>query len=102
MAVIHPVLYRYMLPEAKTQFARLAVEVWGIDPKGKSEEDLANAFVEELSAFIKEIGLPTTFAEMGIGEDTDFKAIADSTILTGGCAKKITREELLEVLLECR
>lgn len=102
LAVIHPVLYRHMLPEAKAQFARLAVEVWGIDPKGKSEEDLANAFVEELSAFIKEIGLSTTFAEMGIGEDTDFKAIADSTILTGGCAKKFTKEELLEVLLECR
>ena len=39
---------------------------------------------------------------MNIPGDTDFKAIADSTILTGGCAKKFTREELLEVLLECR
>lgn len=29
-------------------------------------------------------------------------SIADSTILTGGCAKKFSREELLEVLLECR
>ena len=31
-----------------------------------------------------------------------FKAIADSTVLTGGCAKKFTKEELLKVLLECR
>ena len=102
LAVLHPVLYRHMLPEAKKQFARLAVEVWNVDPPGKSEEELANAFVEELAAFIKEIGLPTTFAEMNISEDTDFKAIADTTILTGGCAKKFGREELLEVLLECR
>ena len=102
LAVLHPVLYRHMLPEAKTQFARMAVNVWGIDPEGKSEEDLANAFVDALSAFIKEIGLPTTFEEMGIPEDTDYKAVADSTILTGGCAKKFTKEELLEVLLECR
>ena len=102
LAVLHPVLYRHMLPEAKKQFARLAVEVWNVDPAGKSEEELANAFVEELEAFIKEIGLPTTFAEMNISEDTDFKSIADTTILTGGCAKKFGREELLEVLLECR
>ena len=34
--------------------------------------------------------------------NTDYKAIADSTVLTGGCAKKFTRKELLEVLLECR
>ena len=102
LAVLHPVLYRHMLPEAKTQFARMAVEVWGIDPDGKSEAELAIAFVDALSAFIKEIGLPTTFEEMGIPEDTDYKAIADSTILTAGCAKKFTTEELLEVLLECR
>lgn len=102
LAVLHPVLYRHMMPEANHQFARLAVEVWGIDPTGKTEEELAEAFVEALADFIREIGLPTTFAEMNIPADTDYKAIADSTVLTGGCAKKFTREELLEVLLECR
>jgi len=102
LAVLHPVLYRHMMPEANHQFARLAVEVWGIDPTGKTEEELAEAFVEALADFIREIGLPTTFTEMNITEDTDYRAIADSTVLTGGCAKKFTREELLEVLLECR
>ncbi len=102
LAVIHPVLYRHMMPEANRQFARLATEVWNIDPIGKSEEELAKEFVDALEAFIKEIGLPTTFTEMNISGDTDFKAIAESTILTGGCAKKFTGEELLEVLRECR
>ena len=51
---------------------------------------------------IKKIGLPTSFAEISIPEDTDFKAVADSTFLMPGCAKKFTKEELLEVLLECR
>lgn len=69
---------------------------------GKTEEELAEAFVEALAAFIRKIGLPTTFTEMNIPTDIDYKAIADSTVLTGGCAKKFTREELLEVLLECR
>ncbi len=102
LAVLHPVLYRHMMPEANRQFARLATEVWGIDKAGKTEAELAEAFVETLAEFVKEIGLPSSFKEMNIPEDTDFKAIADSTILTGGCAKKFTREELLEVLLECR
>ena len=102
LAVLHPVLYRHMMPEANHQFARLAVEVWRIDPAGKTEAELAAAFVDALAAFIREIGLPTTFTEMNITEDTDYRAIADSTVLTGGCAKKFTREELLEVLLECR
>lgn len=102
LAVLHPALYRHMMPEANRQFARLAAEVWGIDSEGKSEEDMANAFIDTLAAFIKEIGLPAAFSEMGIPEDTDYKAIAESTVLTGGCAKKFTSEELLEVLEECR
>ena len=102
LAVLHPILYRHMIPEANHQFARLAVEVWGVDPAGKTDAELAEAFVEALAAFIREIGLPTTFTEMSIPADTDYKAIADSTVLTVGCAKKFTRDELLEVLLECR
>ena len=102
LAVLHPVLYRHMMPEANSQFARMATEVWGISADGKSEAELAEAFVDTLEAFIKEIGLPTTFTEMGIPEETDYKAIADSTVLTGGCAKKFTKTELMEVLLECR
>ncbi len=102
LAVIHPVLYRHMLPEAVPQFARLAVGVWGVDPDGKTKTELANAFIDALASFIKEVGLPTTFAEMGIPADTDYKAVAYSTVLTGGCCKKFTRDELLEVLNECR
>lgn len=102
LAVLHPVLYRHMMPEANAQFARLATEVWGISPEGKTEAELAQGFVDALAAFIREIGLPTSFAELRIPEETDFKVIADSTILTEGCAKKFTKEELIEVLLECR
>lgn len=100
LAVLHPVLYRHMAKEAGTQFARLAVEVWGIDPEGKSEEELAESFIDALAAFIKEIGLPSSLTEMGISADTDFKAIAETTVLTGGCAKKFTKEELFEILKE--
>ena len=102
LAVLHPSMYRHMMPEANRQFARMATEVWGIDPSGKTEAELAADFVDALADFIREIGLPTTFAEMDIPADTDYKAIADSTVLTGGCAKKFTKEELLKVLLECR
>lgn len=101
LAVLHPALYQHMLPEAAPQFARLATEVWGIAAEGKTEMELAEAFVKALADFIKEIGLPSTLKEIGIGEGTDFKAIADSTMLMGGCAKKFTPGELLAVLQEC-
>ena len=101
LAVIHPVLYRHIYQENTTQFAKLAVNVWGVDPNGKTESETALAGISSLADFIKEVGLPATFSEMNI-TDTDFKAIADSTIITAGCAKKLSKEELLKILEECK
>ena len=100
LAVLHPALYRHMLPEAEAQFARMAVQVWGIDPEGQTKAALANAFIDALSAFIREIGLPATLGGMGITGDIDLHAIADTTILTGGCCKRFTHDELYEILKE--
>lgn len=58
--------------------------------------------IEALAAFIREIGLPTTFAELGIPEDTDLRAVADSTNITAGCCKKLTHDAIYEILLECK
>lgn len=102
LAVLHPALYRHYLPEATPQFARMATEVWGIDPEGKTELELAEGFIEALASFIKEINLPTTFTEMGITEGIDYRAIAETTLRMAGCVKQFSTDELLEVLEECR
>lgn len=103
LAVLHPALYKRYLPEAAPQFARLAVEVWGVDPEGKSELELAEAFIAALADFIKEIGMPSTLSEMDIAlTDEEAQAIAKTTIRTGGCVKKFSDEELLAVLEECK
>lgn len=102
LAVIHPVLYRHIYKDGLAKFKNFAVNVWGIDPAGKTDEEVAAAGVEALADFIKEMGLPTSFTEMSIDPDTDYKAIADSCNLTAGCCKKLTREELLEIFLECK
>ena len=62
-------LYHHICEANAQRFARFAVNVWGIDPAGKTDVELAHAGVEALAAFIKEIGLPTTFAELGIPAD---------------------------------
>ena len=99
LAVIHPVLYRHIYKSGTARFTRWAQNVWGIAPKGSDGETAAG--IDALAAFIKEIGLPTSFAELGIPADTDFRAIADSTNVTAGCCKKLTHDEIYEILQEC-
>ncbi|MBR1811398.1 MAG: iron-containing alcohol dehydrogenase [Clostridia bacterium] len=94
LAVIHPVLYRHIYKSAPERFARFAKNVWG---KNTAEEG-----VDALADFIKEIGLPTTFSEMNIPTDTDFRAIAQSTVITPGCCKRLTADEIYEILTECQ
>ena len=100
LAVIHPVLYRHIYKEGVEKFARYAKNVWGISDK-TTDKETALAGIEALAEFIKEVGLPSSFTEMGIPENTDFRAIAESTNIMAGCCKKLTTEEIFEILKEC-
>ena len=101
LAVLHPVLYRHIYKDGAKRFARWAQNVWGIAPKA-TDEGTALAGINALADFIKEIGLPTSFVELGIPADTDLRAVADSTVVTPGCCKKLTRDEIYDILCECR
>ena len=84
------------------KFAQFAVNVWGISKDGKTDEELAKAGVEALANFIKEIGMPTTFKELGIDENINLKEIADSCGIVPGAYKKMTHEEILQIFEECK
>lgn len=101
LAVLHPVYYRHIYKDGLSKFQKFAVNVWGISPDGKTDEELARAGVEALADFIQEIGLPTTLRELGVNETIDLEAIANSCNLAPGSFKKMTHEEILEIFREC-
>ncbi|MCI8410402.1 MAG: iron-containing alcohol dehydrogenase [Lachnospiraceae bacterium] len=101
LAVIHPVLYRHIYKDGVKQFARMAEKVWEIPAEGKTQEELAEAGIGALAEFVKEIGMPSTFTEMGITDKSVLKKVADTCNLTAGCCKKLSREEILQILEEC-
>lgn len=100
LAVIHPVLYRHIYETNIPRFARFARRVW--DVREAEDKQAAQSGIEALAAFIRQIGLPSTFAELGIPADTDLRAVADSTNITAGCCKRLTADEIYEILLECK
>ena len=98
LAVIHPILYRHLLEEGKGKLARMAEQVWGM--KGATLGETAASGVDALEAFIREIGLPSRWSEMGITDESVLRAAADTCILTPGCCKRFSRDELFDVLKE--
>ncbi len=95
LAVLHPILYRHIYKSAEEKFRRWAQEVWLVQD--------ADEGIDFLADFIREVGLPTTFTEMGIILDDDtIRAIATSTIITPGCCRQLTPNEIVEILKECK
>ncbi len=101
LAVLHPVYYRHIYREGLSKFVRFAQNVWGIARNGKTDEELALAGIDALADFIKEIGLPTSLQELGVSDQAMLKEIADSCAISPGSYKKMTPDEILEILNEC-
>lgn len=101
LAVIHPVYYRHIYKDGLAKFVRFAEHVWQIPRQGKSDEELAEAGIDALADFIREIGLPVSLRDLGADEKTDLKEIADSCNLSQGSYKKMTHEEILDIFREC-
>ena len=101
LAVLHPVYYRHICQAGAKKFTRFAENVWKIPRNGRTDEEMAEAGVEALADFIREIGLPTTLREVGVEKKEDLKEIADSCYLVDESYKKMTHEEILEIFLEC-
>jgi len=101
LAVLHPVYYRHIYKDGLPKFLRFAIQVWDIDPAGKSDEETAWAGVETLANFIRELGLPTTLRELGLTDRAVLEPIAASCNLAPGSYKKMSHEEILNILNEC-
>ena len=89
-------IYSYGLPK----FVRFAENVWGIERNGRSDHELAREGIQALADFIKELGLPATLREIGVNDKTKLKVIADSCNISQGSYKKMTHEEILDILNE--
>ena len=59
--------------------------------------------IDALAAFIAEMGLPTTFAELGAdSSDETLRAVADTAVLMPTCTTLLTRDYLFYILCEAR
>ena len=101
--MIHPAYYRRVWSSAVPKFARFARNVWGVSAEGKSEEELAQAGIQALEAFIRACGLPTRLTELRSRVEITpelLRQVADSTNLLPNGPRQLTRDEVYEILME--
>ena len=81
------------------KFVRFAENVWGVNPQGKTDEQIANEGLDALKAWMQEVGLPLTLKEIGTTDDM-LEGIARGTFLLNAGYHQLTNDELMEVLYE--
>lgn len=101
LAVLRPVYYKHIYKDRPGKFKRFAVNVWGVNAEGKSNEEIALEGIEALKNFILEIGLPMTICEADVDEDTDLKKIVDSCNAAPESYRRVSNEVILEILSRC-
>ena len=99
LAIVSLPYYRRIKDFGRHKFARLAVNVFGAD-RSLPEEKLSDLAIDFIEDFIDELGIPKTLREIGAKEDM-LEKIAYSIAPEDGGYKKITNEEILEILREC-
>lgn len=84
-------------PEATQQFKRFAVNVWGIDPAGKADEEIAREGIEALDAWTREVGAHRSLSELGLLED-QIEEVAQSITILPTALAPLSREELVDLM----
>jgi alcohol dehydrogenase len=66
MAIIMPAWMKYVVKRIPGKFAQFAENIWGIERKGRSDEEVGLEGINKLQDFWKSLGIPTTFTEAGV------------------------------------
>ena len=103
LAILQPVYYDHVYKDDLNKFSKFAVNVMGVDPAGKTDEETAAAGIAELRAFIKELQLPSSFTEAGVEiSDETAKAVSQTCGVSSTNARTLSRDEIFEIICECR
>lgn len=91
--------YRRVMHDGLHQFVRFAVNVWGVRPDCKSDEQVATEGLACLEAWMKEIGVVMHSRELGVTEE-NLQQVVDAVLILPVGYRTLTRDEVVEILRE--
>ncbi|WP_433744020.1 iron-containing alcohol dehydrogenase [Falsibacillus pallidus] len=99
LAILFPNWMKHNLDVNPARFKQMAVNVFGVDPEGKSDKEAALEGIEKLREFWSSIGAPSRLADYDI-DDSKLDAIADKAMSNGefGNFTKLNRDDVMSIL----
>lgn len=83
--------YRAICPYGLQKFKRFAMNVWDVNPAGKTDEEIADEGLKAMESWMREMGLVMNIRELGVTEDM-LPGIVKGTFILDGGYKVLTEE----------
>lgn len=99
LAAVSLPYYRHILSAGLQKFRRFAINVWEVDPAGKTDEQVAEEGLAAMEQWMRELGLVMKLSELGATEDM-LEGIADGTLIMPGGYKVLNHDDIMEILKE--
>lgn len=91
--------YRAICPYGLQKFKRFAMNVWNVNPAGKTDEEIADEGLKAMESWMRELGLVMNIRELGVTEDM-LPGIVKGTFILDDGYKVLTEDEIMEILKE--
>lgn len=99
LAAVSMAYYRHILPYGLAKFRRFAVNVWDVDPAGKTDGQIAEAGLAAMESWMKELGLVMNLSGLGVKEDM-IDGLVKSTLVMEGGYKVLGEDEIRAIFKE--
>lgn len=97
LSAISLAYYHYIMPYGLPQFVKFAKNVWNVDANNKSDLEVASEGLNKMEKWMKKLGLVMNIHDLGV-EESMFDSIVDGTFVSDSGYKKLTREDVYNIL----
>lgn len=91
--------YRHIMPYGLAKFKRFALNVWNVNPQGKSDEEIAAEGLRVMEIWMKEIGVVMSIKELGVTAEM-LDGLVQSTLILEGGYKVLNPDEIKAIFKE--
>ena len=97
LAAVSMAYYKLIMPYGLKKFVRYAVNVWGVNPVGKTDETVAEEGLAAMEAWMRRIGLVMNLTDLGVNEG-NFDDVVKATLVMEGGYKVLTQDDIRAIL----
>lgn len=99
LAAVSLPYYRHIMNYGLPKFKRFAINVFDVDPTGKTDEQIAREGLDKMQSWMRELGLVMNIAELG-ADQSMIEGITQATLVLKGGYKVLGHDEIAQILTE--